>query len=272
VLFPILRNAAGYAVDVSSRWVHSGIALLITLFFPPRVWYLTALSISRALVPAFRMRRHGAIHDILHEARLVNRFLAMLTRRGVPFPVPYRIKGVSALFDAAAHTGGVIYVSAHIPLVKVAARAIIETVGMPTRCIALDPDVNEQIAVWGLVQRLPALRPVANVLVRSRSILRAGGSILLLIDPRPGVAYSPNMLRLAGKVGARVVLFFSELMPDGHVEVLFLTPPDPFCRSEEGVQANLQALDREVVRIAGRHLQPAVTAVPVRGNAPPLSY
>lgn len=67
--------------------------------------------------------------------------------------------------------------------------------------------------------------------------------------PSQGPSYSLNMLRLARITGARTLFFFTELQPDGQIDVTFSKPPDPFCSTEETIQENLLALDRETKRI-----------------------
>jgi len=52
------------------------------------------------LAPAFRLRYKAPDYDRLYKARLVERFLAMLTRTGKAFPIPYRVSGMDALLDA----------------------------------------------------------------------------------------------------------------------------------------------------------------------------
>lgn len=252
MLFPILRNATGKAVRVLPRWVHSGIARLIATLLPPRLWYWPVFRLSYWTAPVFRLRPAGPDNDRFHQALLLNRFLGMFTRAGRPFPIPYRVVGATALLEAARDNRGMILCSAHVPLVKVGLRAVMEMGLTPTAAIVETPTEDQRIAIWGLDERLPAILVAPNVLVRARTVLRNHGSVALLIDARSGLPYSPNILRLAGKMGARVVFFFTELQPDGHIEVLFLAPPDPYCSSEETIQANLQALDREVQRILGR--------------------
>jgi hypothetical protein len=118
--------------------------------------------------------------------------------------------------------------------------------------LAGQPGHDNAIAIWGLRERLPALRTQPNVLLRARTVLRSGGSVALLLDADRGAPLSPNILRLAGRLGARVVFWWTELECDGTIHVTFAQPPDPSCRTEAGIAANLAALAGQTRRIMRR--------------------
>lgn len=66
------------------------------------------------------------------------------------------------------------------------------------------------IPIWGLSERLPVLKVRPDVLLKARTVLRAGGAVLLLVDTEQG-EYSPNTFRLAAALRAKVVFFTAEL-------------------------------------------------------------
>ena len=72
---------------------------------------------------------------------------------------------------------------------------------------------------------------------------------MVLVDTVPGESYSSNLLRLAGKTAAPVVFVLTELQQDGVIDVRLVRPPDPFCASADGIDANINALRCEVDRI-----------------------
>ncbi len=185
---------------------------------------------------------------------MLNRMLALLTRHDRPFPVPWRMdRGSRALLASARARGGLLLCSAHLPLVKVAVRAFIETGHAPTAAIAESPASDQTIAVWGLRQRLPALKVDPAVLLRTRTLLRAGESVVLLVDRQAGAGYSPNIFRLARATRATVLFFIPELAADGAVEVRLFAAPHPGCETPEQIDWNLQALAAEVRQVNAEH-------------------
>jgi hypothetical protein len=213
---------------------------MLTLVLPTKFWYRAAYRTSRLLAPF--------ASSSPPEPHILNRILGFMTRTQRPFPIPWKAIGREVLFNTG-NPGGVVLCSAHVPLIKVAARAIMEMGYGPTAAIASHPGADGCIGLPGLTERLPVFKTSPTVLLTTRTTLKQRGAVLLLVDTKLGEAYSPNILRLARRTGARVVFFFAKLQPDGHIEVSFKNPPDPFCTSEESIQANLQFLDGEVHRI-----------------------
>lgn len=164
----------------------------------------------------------------------------------------WRLSAASeALLDAATASGrGVVFCSAHRPLIKVAVRALMETGRTPAVAIAAEPGPDGQISIWGLTQRLPVIKVQPDVLLRASTVLRGGGSVLLLVDTVKG-KYSPNIFRLSSLTGATVVFFTAELETGGIISIRFFHPPRPACRDKDEISANLVALEREIQRISG---------------------
>jgi hypothetical protein len=216
---------------------------------PASLWYRAAFRLSRSLAPVARLRRERAADQQLHDARILNRMLSLLTRSGRPFPIPWRAVGAELLDEP----GGVVLCSAHVPLIKVGLRAAMELGHAPTLALAGQPGPDGAIAIWGLAERLPAVRTRHRlVLLRARTVLRSGGCVALLLDAMRGAPLSPNILRLAGRTGARALFFFTELERNGTITVTFRRPPDPLCQSDSGIAANIAVLEAECARILSR--------------------
>jgi hypothetical protein len=213
-----------------------------------------------------RFGRSGLRPHRFEQAILLNRMLAYLTRTGTPFPVPWFMSEESrAALESACPAGrGLLVCSAHLPLIKVGARALQETGHTMSGAIAADPDQDGCIAIWGLRERLPAIKVQANVLLRTRTELRKGGCVVLLVDTVKG-EYSPNVFRLAASTGAGILFLTTELSPDGRVEVRIWKPPAPACATPEQITGNLLALDAAVKRISGRGAATRFDTVPLIG-------
>jgi hypothetical protein len=236
-----------------SRTILPAFARLLSLALPPRIWYRCALAMSQLLALLLRLSARTGLRPHRYEtAILLNRILAFLTRTGRPFPVPWRMDAAShAALDSAAASGqGLVICSAHLPLIKVAVRALMETGRSPEVAIAAEPGPDGRIPIWGLTDRLATIKVGPDVLLRARTVLKRGESVLLLVDTLAG-DYSPNIFRLAGATKANVLFFTAELAGDGCVGVRVFPPPFPACADPQQIAANLQALDREIKRISG---------------------
>jgi lauroyl/myristoyl acyltransferase len=236
-------------VSVLVRWAFAVVIPCLAIVLPTRTWYSAAFRISKALGPVFRLRRDKARESTLHEARLLNRLLALFTRTGRAFPIPVCMRGFEILLEEKSHGRGVVLCSAHLPLIKVALRALIQSGHGPTAVIAEYPGADDQVAAWGLRERTPALRTGPKVLIKVRTLLRSGGTLFLLLDRQLGADYSANVLELVRRTGSRAVFVYAELLPDGQVQVSFRRPPAPDCSGEGAILRNLQVLESDVLRI-----------------------
>jgi hypothetical protein len=225
---------------------------MIMLLLPERCWYPAIWRISKlqALVvrpliglPVLRndFRRHAL------GGWLVNTWLKVLASIHPRFPLPIRVKGLETVLAASRNPNGVVICSGHLPLVDLCLPPLVESNCRPTVVAAYTPEWTDGYPVWGLSERLPIIEMDGLVLVKMRSILRKGGSVAILIDTTSCCkAYSSNTFRLAQTVGAEVVFMVAELRKDGQILVEYLSPPDPYCRSNESMRRNLEALQARV--------------------------
>ena len=86
-------------------------------------------------------------------------------------------------------------------------------------------------------------------MLRARTTLRARGIVGSLIDEGVQGALSGSLMRLAGRMGTRVILFWSEMDDEGRVLLTYQTAPYPIPDTEEKVIANLAVLEAERMRI-----------------------
>ena len=238
-----------------SQTILPAFARALSMTLPAQVWYRSALMASGVFAWLLRLSGRVSHPQRFEQAILLNRLMAFLTRTGVPFPVRWRWTAESeAVLDAAATSGrGLVICSAHLPLIKVAMRALIETGRAPTVVIAAEPGPDGCIAVWGLRERLTALKVGPNVLLKTRTELRNGGRVLLLVDTVKG-EYSPNIFHLAAAMRATVLFFTAELQADGHTAVRVFPAPWPACSNDEEIKANLKAIEslvKDISRAAG---------------------
>jgi hypothetical protein len=224
-------------------------ASLLTLVLPTKFWYPALLRMSRIQAGIVRFFRRGR-RDRTLEARILDRWLSLLSRMRCSFPIPWWTADYQALAETAAHEEGVIYCSVNAPLLSIALRALADLgYQKPSIAVTCQPGAEMPTVLSGSPDKLPVSEPSIDTLYESHATLLQGGSVLLMADPAQGLPYSPGLLRLAQVSGARVIFMFASLEPDGHIEVEFQRPPDPFCASEVSIEANLYALDIESQRI-----------------------
>jgi hypothetical protein len=222
-------------------------ARIVALLLPARHWYRAAIHASR--LHARLTATLGGGDRMLTEAVLLDNWLQELTFSG-EYPIPWRAveKEVLNRIDPGR---GVLYCWTHLPLFDMALRAFIE-MGYQTPLIVADPGRifgDNELVVPGLAKRCRTIPVSPYVLTKLRTVLRRGGSVACLADPVLGGPISANILRLAGRVGARVVFFWAERRPDGVIDVYFIEAPRPYCESEEDIEVNMEFLRRENRRI-----------------------
>lgn len=243
-----LRSRLEKAIYVAVRWAFSGAALTICAPVPQHRWHAYAWKMTcwqASFLTPFVKESHR--HTL--KARILNLWLGALTSTGKPFPIKLRISGAEAVYEAAHNPGGVIISGAHLPMIRLLPRALAELGNAPTVLVASQQSPPGRFVVWGMVEKMPALMPAPNVLVKVRTVLRRGGSVLMMADPHPGEPYSFQIFRLAPRVGARVVFTTWKLAHDGVIEFSFFAPPNPFCLSEKAIYENLEVLERKAKHI-----------------------
>lgn len=220
-------------------------ARVVAAIVPRRHWFRVAVLMSRwhaRITCTFRRNRRG-----ISEAYLREDWLIELSRLG-PFPVPIRIHGAELLKPTASDHAGVVMCGTHVPLIMVVMRATI-LAGCKPELVVADPDnmalENGMLYPTGLREGVPTAHPGPAGLLRIKTILRKRGLVVSTLDGHAGGPSRPDLLVLAGRLGARVVIYRPELAPDGVVDVSFHNAVHPFCDSDEAIEANMQAIRQE---------------------------
>ncbi len=207
---------------------------------PSRYWYRFALFASRlqGRLAAFR----GG-NGPLTEAVMLDHWLRELTFFGGPYPIPWSLAQPDVAHPPQRGKN-IFYCWTHVPLSDVALRALVElghkidlTVAHPGRIVN-----GEEYIVPGLAMRLKTLSANGRVLARFRTALKQGLSVASLADAEMFGPISPQMLYVAGMVGAFVVFFWAERQPDGSILVDIQPAPYPLCKNDKEVEENLEFL------------------------------
>ncbi len=225
---------------------------LISTFLPKARWYGAALRMARtlagvtgSLMPAAGRTAHASLAP-----RLLHRFLDILAEHSRDFPIPVAVEGEEYLREYAAQPGGFVICSAHIPFVKLIFPLARKIIGehREVRVVAREPVGNNEVSSW-IGPNLRAIRTDHAVLLHTRSLLRQNGCLMLAVDKEQGEFISSNIFRFVGKMNSRILMFFTQLQPDGRILIRIMPPPGPQCRSEEEIRANLDYVAENVRRI-----------------------
>ncbi|MEO6805957.1 MAG: hypothetical protein ABI209_07400 [Edaphobacter sp.] len=226
------------------RWLASKFPLrqqarFVAWLLPNRYWYRGALAITRlqgALVGLLGGNRK------LTEAVMLDHWLFELTVVGA-FPIPYVVNGLD-IIQTGDEKIGTLYCWIHEPLVEFPVRTLVD-LGRIKIVVVADPGRivdGDQFLVVGTSIRLMAIPNLHYVLGRVKSALLNGVSVECLINEYMAGPIYPQVLRLAGRIGARVVFGSALRRPDDTIEVNLMKPPRPDCETEEAVQENLAYL------------------------------
>jgi len=228
---------------------------LIVFLFPERLWYPILFQICRKqqyllrlllMLTPFRNDPKGQIILIwLMESTLLHLFSF-----GRPFPIPIRQKNIELICSERSNPNGLVLCSLHLPFVMVSLRLLMESGVPPTAVVANSPPlIDGRMPVFSTAEDLPGLIADSDVLFKLRTILRKGGFVAALVDSYLGDPPNRNVFHLIRLVGACVVFVVSELQPDGSILIEFISPPDPFCMSNESVISNLLFLQNRTHQI-----------------------
>lgn len=231
-----------------SRWIPlRRQARIVALLLPPRYWYRAAIYVSR--VHANLTAMLGGGNRRLTEAVLLDNWLQELTFCG-EYPIPWRPVEVEVLRHGEPGRG-LLFCWTHLPMFDMPLRAYMEMGYEPPLVVADAGRTfgDNELVVPGLARRCRTIPVSPFVLTRVRTALRAGGSVACLADTVLGAPMSGNILRLAGRVGARVVFQWAERQPDGVIDIHFVEAPRPYCESEEDIEVNMEFLRRANRRI-----------------------
>jgi hypothetical protein len=216
-------------------------ARLLAAIVPRRHWFRAAIFMS-----GWHARITCAVgkgKPRTRESNLRDDCLIELSQLG-SFPVPMQVSGAESLQVTASDHGGIVLCATHIPLIMCVIRAAILTGHKPDLIVAAPHNIrleNSHIQPTGMGEGVPAVPPGPNALLRIRTILRKRGLIACTLDGHLDEP-SPDLLVLAGRLRARVVIYQTSLTPEGVVNVSFQNAPYPFCDSQEAIEANIRVI------------------------------
>lgn len=224
-------------------------ARIIAKTLPPRRWYRAAVVLTHLQWAICRLL-FWRPDILLRNSIVLDRLLLELMQFGT-FPISWRAVGAEHLPCGGSNDTGVIYCTSHLPLFALQARVLYELDATPSLVIALAGAIDAEgtYPMPGVKDRVPALPPGGRTIARVMRQLQNGKVVGSLMDEYPGGPLKPQLLRMAGKVDAKVVYLFSELDDQNCIRLTAALPPFPGCKTEEEVQANLAAYEKERQRI-----------------------
>jgi hypothetical protein len=241
------------------HWVSPKIAFALTHsimhLLPESEWYQATFRITRFMAFISKPFSHG---EPYRAEWMLYFWLKHLIESNRPFPIPTRAVGVEAILEARANSSGFVMVSVHMPLAHLALRSLVEMGFPPDAVLANKAALRDgKFPVGGRAEGVPGLAAGSGmVLVKARSILRRGGSVAALIDVELGTPLDPSILRLVGAMGARLLFALTEVQKNGEVLTRFYIPPDPFCRTTDGVKSNIAFLKAKVLELLNQATDP----------------
>ncbi|GAB2580792.1 hypothetical protein GCM10027190_32590 [Spirosoma areae] len=105
------------------------------------------------------------------------------------------------------------------------------------------------IPILGTTTKIPALFADPAVLLKTRSVLRQGGIIIVLIDDMENGGYSANIFRLAEKLKSDLLFSLVKLQPDGHIDAFAYELPVATSPEEDNVMIKIKAMDDHVNKL-----------------------
>lgn len=207
---------------------------IVTKLFSESKWYRVAILISHLskLLKPFRSKKKSI--GFLR-AQDLNTFLALMTREQKYFLIPYTISGLEYLNANC----GIILCTVHVPLVKVALRGLIEhEIEISTAIVGVPPASNT-MSLWGITNKIPIIARNPYSLLKAKKVLEQKGKVVVMVDHPRTQVYSPNIMKLCGKIDAKVVFFFAELNAQNVIDTYFIEAPFSRCRNEEEINQNL---------------------------------
>jgi hypothetical protein len=161
--------------------------------------------------------------------------------------IKYRTNGAEHLSTRLSDEAGILYCSVHLPLAYLLFWGFLD-LGFPPDLVLAAPSNITADGRWvpaGKSKGVEALPPGATAFLRARTVLREGGRFASMADEVQGGPLKPQMMRLAGRLRARVVLCWAEMDDESTIWVNYETAPFPTPDTEAKVRANLNVLERK---------------------------
>ena len=215
--------------------VLKGIANLITSYANPDKWYCLSYQFTKQYAKLKPLPDNNLTK--INSAIKLDALLWLLSETGQQFPIPVKINGLE-LFNKP-RPNGLILCSAHMPLLPVALRTLVEN-EIKLDALIIKPIVKDnRYPLFGINYGIPVINNSPSVLLKAKTVLKNSGIVIALADEDTGYKkFSPNIFHLAQKLQSDMIYFFSELKPDGTIEVSFHEAPK--IANEDGDLAKLR--------------------------------
>ncbi|WP_234733942.1 hypothetical protein [Tellurirhabdus bombi] len=189
--------------------------------------------------------------SLLNKAALIEAFMGVPAFSSKIVPLPIQANCLE--FLKKPRTNGLVLCTAHVPLGFAWAGYLIDQGLLPDAVIALHVPPDGYWPVFGKKERLLVLPSRPDVLLKAKSILQRGGTVVVLVDHEFGV-YSPNMFRLAKKLNSDIIYSFAGLQADGTIGVQFFEAPGACSEEEDEVNLRINAFHSHVMNLVGPSL------------------
>jgi hypothetical protein len=221
---------------------------IVTALLPRSLWYKALVLFCNAQTRTTRLL--GRRDAVLQDSLILDYWLVQLTALG-PFTISYKAVGSEHLRRREDEVSGVVYCGIHLPCYTVAMRAMEDLQASADFAIAAPISIgpDNKYPLVGLRARLPAVPPGRAAFMKVRTELAKNGVVCSMIDSHIGEPLTHHLLQLSGKVGARIVFFWTEVERRGNIRVIFALPPHEICDTDAKVNENLRAIDIQRQRI-----------------------
>ena len=208
----------------------------IVLMLPAEKWYQASFNIYLLMRHLKYFNQSSPLFQV-KRVNVLNQILSLLTRTGIPFHIAYEFNS-----NNIKNENGFLICTTHLPLMKVGIRALIENNYRIDALIAQNPTKDMKIAIWGMKEKIAALKVDSNVLLKTKSFLLKNDSILVMIDIPNTNIYSPNSMKICGLTGSMAIFIFAKLNKNGIIQIWLESPPFPFCKTDSEIQENIKEL------------------------------
>jgi hypothetical protein len=219
-------------------------ARLFRAVVPRRYWFSAVLMLGRA--HGILARLAGCREYAHRELSCIDGWLGELTNSG-PFAVDYKMVGAEHLRKTSDDRAGILCCMVHLPLTAMSMRGCVDLGAAPEYIIAAPHNINQD-GRWlpaGAGEGFKAIAPGPFTLLQARKVLQKGGRLASMLDEDVGTPLRPALMRLAGSMGARVVLCWAEMDAERNLVITYRTPVHPIPDTEEKVSANMAAVEEE---------------------------
>lgn len=256
-------------------------AYLLIWCLPARLWYPIVLFLARVqgqilcwlaplgLYPYRRDVYSWQARKKILTSRVLDIWLRQLSASRRPFPIPIRAVNGDAVRELTRGGIGMVLCSVHSLLADTALRAIAELDLGELAIITSLPDWTEGQPVIGTERTIATIYTDENVLLKTRRVLRGGGSIIILLDRIIGGPLEAHILHLARALGARAGFGIAELQPNGEILLECVLSPASARDDADSVQRFLEALDAHRSQVL--HLAPNKTDLSIDLRKHPVS-